>query len=59
ELTDAPRTVSEAFAPLLVEPVDLTGSLSQYLTTPGSGTPTSCGCGGRWNRASSTPCAPS
>ncbi|GHF98610.1 iron-containing redox enzyme family protein [Streptomyces hydrogenans] len=35
ELTDAPRTVSEAFAPLLVEPVDLTGSLSQYLATDG------------------------
>ncbi|MEV7534486.1 iron-containing redox enzyme family protein [Streptomyces hydrogenans] len=35
ELTDVPRTVSEAFAPLLVEPVDLTGSLSQYLATDG------------------------
>ncbi|MFE4657850.1 iron-containing redox enzyme family protein [Streptomyces hydrogenans] len=35
ELTDAPRTVPEAFAPLLVEPVDLTGSLSQYLATDG------------------------
>ncbi|MCZ0982986.1 iron-containing redox enzyme family protein [Streptomyces diastatochromogenes] len=35
ELPDAPRTVTEAFAPLLVEPVDLTGSLSHHLATDG------------------------
>ncbi|MGW6534478.1 iron-containing redox enzyme family protein [Streptomyces sp. NPDC055051] len=35
ELADAPRTVAEAFAPLLVEPVDLTGSLSHHLATRG------------------------
>ncbi|MET8412384.1 iron-containing redox enzyme family protein [Streptomyces sp. NPDC005195] len=34
-LPDAPRTVTEAFAPLLVEPVDLTGSLSHRLETTG------------------------
>ncbi|MFF5707326.1 iron-containing redox enzyme family protein [Streptomyces sp. NPDC012794] len=31
----APRTVAEAFGPLLVEPVDLSGSLSHYLETEG------------------------
>ncbi|MFE7547488.1 iron-containing redox enzyme family protein [Streptomyces gardneri] len=35
ELPDVPRTVAEAFAPLLVEPVDLTGSLSHRLETDG------------------------
>ncbi|MFE2583171.1 iron-containing redox enzyme family protein [Streptomyces sp. NPDC059378] len=35
ELSDAPRTVEEAFAPLLVEPLDLTGSLSRHLETEG------------------------
>ncbi|MGW4049912.1 iron-containing redox enzyme family protein [Streptomyces sp. NPDC004779] len=35
ELPDAPRTVAEAFAPLLVEPVDLSGSLSHHLATAG------------------------
>ncbi|MFD6880445.1 MULTISPECIES: iron-containing redox enzyme family protein [unclassified Streptomyces] len=35
ELSDAPRSVEEAFAPLLVEPVDLSGSLSRYLETDG------------------------
>ncbi|MFB7176688.1 iron-containing redox enzyme family protein [Streptomyces sp. NPDC056257] len=35
ELSDAPRTVEEAFAPLLVEPVDLSGSLSHHLETEG------------------------
>ncbi|MFF4317735.1 iron-containing redox enzyme family protein [Streptomyces sp. NPDC001568] len=35
ELTDAPRSVEEAFAPLLVEPVDLSGSLSRHLETDG------------------------
>ncbi|WTT13871.1 iron-containing redox enzyme family protein [Streptomyces zaomyceticus] len=35
ELPDAPRTVEEAFAPLLVEPVDLSGSLSRRLATEG------------------------
>ncbi|GGZ72785.1 iron-containing redox enzyme family protein [Streptomyces subrutilus] len=35
DLADAPRTAEEAFAPLLVEPVDLSGSLSQYLATEG------------------------
>ncbi|MFK3731696.1 iron-containing redox enzyme family protein [Streptomyces sp. NPDC088090] len=34
-LPDAPRTVAEAFAPLLLEPVDLTGSLSHRLQTDG------------------------
>ncbi|MEU3690882.1 iron-containing redox enzyme family protein [Streptomyces narbonensis] len=35
ELPDMPRTAAEAFAPLLVEPVDLTGSLSHRLETEG------------------------
>ncbi|MET9886527.1 iron-containing redox enzyme family protein [Streptomyces sp. NPDC006430] len=35
ELPDAPRSVEEAFAPLLVELVDLTGSLSHHLATEG------------------------
>ncbi|MEV6400396.1 iron-containing redox enzyme family protein [Streptomyces sp. NPDC051907] len=35
ELSDAPQTVEDAFAPLLVEPVDLSGSLSRYLETDG------------------------
>ncbi|WP_318211818.1 MULTISPECIES: iron-containing redox enzyme family protein [unclassified Streptomyces] len=35
ELPGAPRTVEEAFAPLLVEPVDLSGSLSHHLETDG------------------------
>ncbi|MET8038357.1 iron-containing redox enzyme family protein [Streptomyces sp. NPDC005345] len=35
DLTGAPRTVEEAFAPLLTEPVDLTGSLSHQLETAG------------------------
>ncbi|MFB7462678.1 iron-containing redox enzyme family protein [Streptomyces sp. NPDC056224] len=35
ELSDAPRTVAEAFAPLLVEPLDLSGSLSHHLETGG------------------------
>ncbi|MFD9304004.1 iron-containing redox enzyme family protein [Streptomyces sp. NPDC060048] len=35
ELSDAPRTVEDAFAPLLVEPVDLSGSLSRHLETDG------------------------
>ncbi|MGW0390405.1 iron-containing redox enzyme family protein [Streptomyces sp. NPDC003042] len=35
DLADAPRTVEEAFAPLLVEPVDLSGSLSHQLRTEG------------------------
>ncbi|MEU9716166.1 iron-containing redox enzyme family protein [Streptomyces sp. NPDC047976] len=35
ELPDAPRTVADAFAPLLVEPVDLSGSLSQRLEADG------------------------
>ncbi|MFG2617262.1 iron-containing redox enzyme family protein [Streptomyces sp. NPDC048507] len=34
-LSDAPRSVEEAFAPLLVEPVDLSGSLSHHLETEG------------------------
>ncbi|WP_393072113.1 iron-containing redox enzyme family protein [Streptomyces sp. LN704] len=34
-LAHAPRTVEEVFAPLLVEPVDLTGSLSHRLETAG------------------------
>ncbi|MGW7333748.1 iron-containing redox enzyme family protein, partial [Streptomyces sp. NPDC054840] len=35
ELSDAPPSVEEAFAPLLVEPVDLSGSLSRHLQTQG------------------------
>ncbi|MCX5403068.1 iron-containing redox enzyme family protein [Streptomyces sp. NBC_00335] len=35
ELSDAPRTVEEAFAPLLVEPVDLSDSLSHRLEIEG------------------------
>ncbi|MFF0274394.1 iron-containing redox enzyme family protein [Streptomyces sp. NPDC004330] len=35
ELADGPRTVEDAFAPLLVEPVDLSGSLSHRLATDG------------------------
>ncbi|MFE2547530.1 iron-containing redox enzyme family protein [Streptomyces sp. NPDC059355] len=35
ELSHAPRSVEEAFAPLLVEPVDLSGSLSHRLETEG------------------------
>lgn len=35
ELTDAPRKSEDAFAPLLVEPVDLSGSLSRHLETDG------------------------
>ncbi|MGW7317236.1 iron-containing redox enzyme family protein [Streptomyces sp. NPDC054865] len=35
ELAEAPRTVEEAFAPLLVEPVDLSGSLSHHLEKDG------------------------
>ncbi|MEU9026531.1 iron-containing redox enzyme family protein [Streptomyces sp. NPDC048383] len=35
ELSDVPRSVEEAFAPLLVEPVDLSGSLSRHLETDG------------------------
>lgn len=35
ELSDAPGSVEEAFAPLLVEPVDLSGSLSHHLETEG------------------------
>ncbi|WP_371680906.1 iron-containing redox enzyme family protein [Streptomyces sp. NBC_01276] len=35
ELADAPRSVEEAFAPLLVEPVDPSGSLSHRLETEG------------------------
>ncbi|MFD3663738.1 iron-containing redox enzyme family protein [Streptomyces sp. NPDC058659] len=35
ELPDTPRTAAEAFAPLLVEPVDLTGSVSHHLETDG------------------------
>ncbi|OKI51995.1 iron-containing redox enzyme family protein [Streptomyces sp. MJM1172] len=35
ESSDAPRSVDEAFAPLLVEPVDLSGSLSHHLETEG------------------------
>ncbi|MFJ3860099.1 iron-containing redox enzyme family protein [Streptomyces sp. NPDC090085] len=34
-LEDGPRTVDEAFAPLLVEPVDLSGSVSRHLETDG------------------------
>ncbi|MFD9497454.1 MULTISPECIES: iron-containing redox enzyme family protein [unclassified Streptomyces] len=35
ELSEAPKTVESAFAPLLVEPVDLTDSLSHQLETSG------------------------
>jgi hypothetical protein len=35
DLARAPRTVDEAFGPLLVEPVDLSGSLSHQLETTG------------------------
>ncbi|MGW8782251.1 iron-containing redox enzyme family protein [Streptomyces sp. NPDC055796] len=35
ELADAPRSVEDAFAPLLVEPVDLSDSLSHHLETEG------------------------
>ncbi|MEV4941536.1 iron-containing redox enzyme family protein [Streptomyces zaomyceticus] len=35
ELPEVPRTVEEAFAPLLVEPVDVSGSLSGRLATEG------------------------
>ncbi|MFD3701086.1 iron-containing redox enzyme family protein [Streptomyces sp. NPDC058646] len=35
ELSDAPRSVEDAFAPLLVEPVDLSDSLSHRLETEG------------------------
>ncbi|MFZ3474853.1 iron-containing redox enzyme family protein [Streptomyces sp. 4.24] len=35
ELSGAPRSVEEAFAPLLVEPLDLSGSLSHHLETDG------------------------
>ncbi|MFJ7265340.1 iron-containing redox enzyme family protein [Streptomyces sp. NPDC099050] len=35
ELSDGPRSVEEAFAPLLVEPVDLSDSLSHHLETEG------------------------
>ncbi|MBT2449627.1 iron-containing redox enzyme family protein [Streptomyces sp. ISL-43] len=35
ELSDGPRSATEAFAPLLVEPVDLSDSLSHYLETEG------------------------
>ncbi|MFD3546326.1 iron-containing redox enzyme family protein [Streptomyces sp. NPDC058655] len=35
DLADAPRSVEEAFAPLLVEPVDLGGSLSHRLEKEG------------------------
>lgn len=35
ELPDAPRSVEDAFAPLLVEPVDLSDSLSHRLETEG------------------------
>ncbi|MFJ9338775.1 iron-containing redox enzyme family protein [Streptomyces sp. NPDC101733] len=35
ELTDGPDTVADAFAPLLVEPVDLSDSLSHHLETEG------------------------
>ncbi|RSS40311.1 iron-containing redox enzyme family protein [Streptomyces sp. WAC07061] len=35
DTADAPTTAREAFAPLLVEPVDLSGSLSHYLATEG------------------------
>ncbi|MFE2323308.1 hypothetical protein ACFXD5_05165 [Streptomyces sp. NPDC059385] len=35
ELPDGPKLVEAVFAPLLVEPVDLSGSLSHYLETEG------------------------
>ncbi|MFB6826617.1 iron-containing redox enzyme family protein [Streptomyces virginiae] len=35
DLSDAPRSVEDAFGPLLVEPVDLSDSLSRYLETRG------------------------
>ncbi|MEU9182363.1 iron-containing redox enzyme family protein [Streptomyces sp. NPDC048550] len=35
DLADVPRSVEEAFAPLLVEPLDLRGSVSHYLETEG------------------------
>ncbi|GAA3367712.1 iron-containing redox enzyme family protein [Streptomyces sannanensis] len=35
ELSDGSKSVEAAFAPLLVEPVDLSGSLSHYLETEG------------------------
>ncbi|MFJ7266441.1 iron-containing redox enzyme family protein [Streptomyces sp. NPDC099050] len=35
ELHDAPRSVEEAFAPLLVEPMDVTESVSHHLETEG------------------------
>ncbi|MFB6518651.1 iron-containing redox enzyme family protein [Streptomyces sp. NPDC056401] len=35
ELSDAPRSVGEAFAPLLVEPITLSGSLTHHLETEG------------------------
>ncbi|WP_328296575.1 iron-containing redox enzyme family protein [Streptomyces sp. NBC_00435] len=35
DLADAPRSAEEAFAPLLVEPVDLAGSVSRLLETEG------------------------
>ncbi|PWK64460.1 heme oxygenase-like protein [Streptomyces sp. CG 926] len=35
ETADTPGTVAEAFGPLLVEPVDLSGSLSHHLETEG------------------------
>ncbi|MFF4978187.1 iron-containing redox enzyme family protein [Streptomyces sp. NPDC001083] len=35
ELADGPRTVQDAFAPILVEPVDLSGSLSHQLEVEG------------------------
>ncbi|MFD3808712.1 iron-containing redox enzyme family protein [Streptomyces sp. NPDC058611] len=35
ELHETPRTVEKAFAPLLVEPVDLSGSLSHHLEKDG------------------------
>ncbi|MFI9743309.1 iron-containing redox enzyme family protein [Streptomyces sp. NPDC052494] len=35
ELSDAPRTVEDAFAPLLVEPIEPSGSLSHHLATEG------------------------
>ncbi|OKK17753.1 hypothetical protein AMK16_21925 [Streptomyces sp. CB00455] len=35
DLADGPRSVEDAFAPLLVEPVDLSGSLSHHLETDG------------------------
>ncbi|WP_405436322.1 iron-containing redox enzyme family protein [Streptomyces avidinii] len=35
DLSEAPRSVEDAFAPLLVEPADLSGSLSHHLRTQG------------------------